>query len=152
MRATMMNMPLTLNQFLERAGTVCADIEVVTRLPDKSLHRYTYGDMYRRTRQLAEALLKLGLKKGDRVATLMWNNYAHLEAYFGIPAAGGVLHTLNLRLFPDDIAYIVNHAQDRFLTVADLMPPLLEKFRDQVRLAKIIVFPYSGQPLPAGFT
>lgn len=152
MRATMMNMPLTLNQFLERAGTVCADVEVVTRLPDKSLHRYTYGDMYHRARQLAEALLKLGLKKGDRVATLMWNNYAHLEAYFGIPAAGGVLHTLNLRLFPDDIAYIVNHAQDRFLIVDDILLPLFDKFRDKVNLEKVIVFPFSGQPVPEGYT
>lgn len=152
MRATMMDVPLTLNQILERAGTVCAAAEIVTRRPDKSLHRYTYGDMYRRARQLAEALQKLGLKKGDRVATLMWNNYAHLEAYFGIPAAGGVLHTLNLRLFPDDIAYIVNHAEDRFLIVDDVLLPLLEKFRDKVKLEKIIVFPYSGQPVPADFT
>lgn len=151
MRATMMDVPLTLDQILERAGTVCSSVEVVTRRPDKSIHRYTYGDMYKRARQLAEALQKLGMKKGDRVATLMWNNYAHLEAYFGIPVAGGVLHTLNLRLFPDDIAYIVNHAKDRFLIIDDVLLPLFDQFRDKVNLEKVIVFPYSGQPVPEGY-
>jgi fatty-acyl-CoA synthase len=150
MQSTMMNMPLTLIQILERAGTVFPHVEVVSRLPDKSIHRSNYGEVYRRARKLAEALQKAGLKKGDRVATLMWNHYAHLEAYFGIPAAGGVLHTLNLRLFPDDIAYIVNHAEDRFLIVDDVLLPLLEKFQDKIDIEKIIVFPFSGQPVPAG--
>src|SRR5690625_2838770 len=151
MRSTMMDVPLTLNQILERAGTLSATTEVVTRRPDKSIHRYTYGDMYTRARKLAEVLQKMGVKKGDRVATLMWNNYAHLEAYFGIPATGAVLHTLNLRLFPDDIAYIVNHAKDRFLIVDDVLLPLYEQFRDKVDLEKVIVFPFSGQPVPEGY-
>ncbi len=152
MQSTMMNVPLTLVQILERAGTLFANTEVVSRRPDKSVHRCTYGDIYKRARLLAEALTKAGLKKGDRVATLMWNHYAHLETYFGVPAAGGVLHTLNLRLFPNDIAYIVNHAEDRFLIVDDVLLPLFEKFRDQVKLEKIIVFPFSGQPVPEGMT
>src|SRR6202035_1773239 len=97
------------------AGKVFPEGEIVSRLPDRSLHRYTYGDFYRRARSLAGALQKAGLQRGDRVATLMWNHYAHQEAYFGIPAAAGVTHTLNLRLGPSDIAYIANHAHDRFL-------------------------------------
>src|SRR5215831_19042946 len=107
MFGTMMNYPLTLPPLLERAGKLFNRVEIVSRLPDKSLHRYSYGDFYHRTRALAEALQKAGLKKGDRVGTLMWNHYVHLESYFGIPAMGGVLHTLNLRLPPGDLAYII---------------------------------------------
>jgi len=151
-QATMMKTPLTLNHILERAGTLYPDVEVVGRLPDRSLHRTTYGDVYRRARMLAEVLLDAGLGKGDRVGTLMWNHYAHLEAYFGIPAAGGVLHTLNLRLHPDEIAYIVNHAEDRFIIVDDVLLPLLERFRDRIDVERIIVFPFGGQGVPDGMT
>ena len=84
---------------------------------DKSIHRYTYGDFAVRARRLARALLDLGIRPGDRVATLGWNHGPHLEAYFGIPLMGGVLHTLNLRLHPDELAYIVNHAEDRAVLV-----------------------------------
>ena len=110
MLGTMMDYPLTLTHLLERAGRLFQDREIVSRLPDHSLHCCTYADIYRRSRRLAEALQKAGLHRGDRVATLMWNHYAHIEAYLGIPAAGGVLHTLNLRLAPREIAYIANHA------------------------------------------
>ena len=92
MKSTMMDYPLTLPPILERTGRLFGKVEIVSRLPDKSLHRQTYGDFYRRARALAQALQKEGLKQGDRVGTLMWNHYAHHEAYFGIPCAGGVLH------------------------------------------------------------
>ena len=114
-RSTMMPVHLSLNHFLERAGQLFASNEIVSRLPDKSLRRHSYGAFYARTRQLAQALLDLGLQPGDRVATLSWNHHAHLECYFGIPAAGGVMHTLNLRLAPEEIAWIANDAKDRFL-------------------------------------
>ncbi|WP_211295704.1 long-chain fatty acid--CoA ligase [Planifilum fimeticola] len=146
----MMNYPLTLMHILERAGMLYGSVEIVSRMPDKSLHRYTYADFYRRARSLAKALQKAGLKRGDRVGTLMWNHYVHLESYFGIPAAGGVIHTLNLRLHPDEIAYIANHAGDRFLIVDDVLLPLLQKFRDQLRVEKIIVVSLTGQPVPEG--
>jgi fatty-acyl-CoA synthase len=151
MRATMMQYPLTLNHILERAGKLYNKTEIVSRLADKSVHRYTYGDFYRRARQLAHGLQKAGLRRGDRVGTLMWNSYAHLEAYFGIPAAGGVLHTLNLRLFPEDIAFIANHAEDRFLIVDDALLPLYEKFKPQVNFERVFVFSLSGMPTPAGY-
>src|SRR5438874_9107937 len=120
----MMHYPLTLCHILERAGKVFPEQEIVSRLPDHSLHRCTWGDVYRRARALAGALQKAGLQPGDRVATLMWNHYAHLEAYLGIPAAGGVLHTLNLRLAPREIAYVANHGGARFLIVDELLAPL----------------------------
>src|SRR5262245_27774056 len=125
MIGTMMHHPLLIDTLLERAGTLFRDVEVVSRLADKSLVRHTYADVRRRARKLASALLRAGLRRGDRVATLMWNHHAHLEAYFGVPMAGGVYHTLNLRLSPDEIAFIVNHARDRFLVVDDVLLPLL---------------------------
>ena len=149
--STMMEYPLTLIPVLERVGKFFGGVEVVSRLPDKSLHRYTYGDFYRRARALAEALQQIGLQPGDRVGTLMWNHYAHLEAYFGIPAAGGVLHTLNLRLAPGDLAYIVNHAEDRFLIVDEVLLPLYEQIRGQIAVEKVFVVPGSGQPIPTGY-
>ncbi len=151
MRGAMMDFPLTLTPILERAGKLFDRIEVVWRRPDRSLGRYTYADLYRRARALAEALAKAGLRRGDRVATLMWNHAAHLEAYFGIPAAGGVLHTLNLRLHPSEIAYIVHHAEDRFLIVDEVLLPVYESFREQVRLERVIVVPSSGKPVPDGY-
>ena len=98
----------------------------MTRRPDRWLTRYTWGDLYRRSRRLANALTRLGLQRGDRVATLLWNQSEHVEAYFGVPSAGGVLHTLNLRLHPDEIAFIANHAGDRFLIVDDVLLPVLK--------------------------
>jgi fatty-acyl-CoA synthase len=151
MRSTMMRVRLTLTHFLERAGRLFGGVEIVSRLPDKSLHRTTYADFHRRARLLAEALQKAGVRKGDRVATLMWNHYAHYEAYFGIIASGGVLHTLNLRLAPDEIGYIASHAQDRFLIVDDILLPLLAQFRGATAIEKIIVVPLTGKPVPEGF-
>ena len=151
MQSTMMQFPLTLPPILERAGRYFPRREIVSRLPDKTLRRSTFADFHRRARRLAAGLIRAGLAPGDRVATLMWNHHAHMEAYFGIPCAGGVLHTLNLRLAPDDIAYIANHAQDRFIIVDDVLLPLLEKFRDRIQPERIFVFPFSGRPVPAGY-
>src|SRR5688572_11740731 len=151
MQSTMMNYPLTLPHILERAGKLISNVEVVSRMPDKSLHRYTYGNFYRRARALAEALQKAGLNRGDRVGTLMWNHYAHLEAYFGIPVSGGVLHTLNLRLSPPDLAFIAIHGGDRFLIVDDVLLPMYEKIKDEAKIETVIVVPLTGQPVPYGY-
>ena len=150
MRGTMMDFPLTLPTILERAGKIFGKVEIVSRQPDKSFVRSTYADFYRRARRLARALELAGLRRGDRVATLMWNHVTHFEAYFGVPCAGGVLHTLNLRLHPDEIAYIANHARDRFLIVDDVLLPTYEKFRDKVKIERVIVVPYSTAKVPAG--
>jgi fatty-acyl-CoA synthase len=144
----MMDYPLTLTHILERAGRYYRSVEIVSRMPDRTIHRYTYGDFYERARSLAQSLQQAGLQPGDRVGTLMWNHYVHLEAYFGIPAAGGVLHTLNLRLHPDDLAYIIQHAGDRFLIVDDILLPLLDKVKERIDVERIFVVPLSGQPVP----
>jgi len=146
----MLDFPLTLAPLLERAGKLFGGREIVARLPNRQIHRYTYADFHRRARSLASALTAAGLRPGDRVATLMWNQHVHLEAYFGIPAAGGIMHTLNLRLHPSELAYIANHAQDRFLIVDDVLLPVLEKFRDQVNFERIFVVPESYESFLAG--
>jgi fatty-acyl-CoA synthase len=140
---TMMDYPLTLTAILERAGKYFGDTEIVSRMQDRSLHRHTVSRFYQQARRLAECLTGAGLKRGDRVATLMWNHHVHLEAYFGIPAAGGVLHPLNLRLHPEEIAYIANHAGDRFLIVDDCLAPVLEKFKSRVNFERIFVVRHS---------
>src|SRR5690242_6579342 len=113
----MMNYQLTLPAILRHAEQLFQTREIVTRLPDKSLHRYGYADLVSRAKKLALALQKLSMQSGGRVATLCWNHYHLLEAYFGIPAAGAVLHTLNRRLSPDDLTYIANHVADKVIIV-----------------------------------
>ena len=151
MKTTMMDVPLSLNHLLDRAGRYFAASQIVSRRPDKSLVRHNYAQWYRRTRALGAALAALGLKKGDRVATLSWNHHAHLECYFGIPAAGGVMHTLNLRLAPAEIGAIAADALDRFLVVDDILLPLYRQFAGLHHFERVIVFPVSGAPVPAEF-
>jgi fatty-acyl-CoA synthase len=152
MRGTMMDFPLTLPALLERSGRLFRKVEVVSRRPDKTVVRSAYGEFYQRARQLASALTQLGLNAGDRVASMMWNHSGHLEVFFGVPCAGGILHTLNLRLHPHEIAAIANHARDRFLIVDDVLLPVYEKIREHVPFEKVIVVPYGRCPgeLPAG--
>jgi len=150
MRGLMMDFPLTVPALVERAGRIFGNVEIVTRKPDRTLVRSTWGDLYRRSRRLASALTGLGLRRGDRVATLLWNQAEHMEAYFGVPMAGGVLHTLNLRLHPDEISFIANHAGDRFLIVDDVLLPVYQKFRDRVNFERVIVVPFGGDSTPLG--
>jgi fatty-acyl-CoA synthase len=149
MHGTMMDFPLTLPHLLGRARLLFGASEIVSRLPDKSLHRHAYRDFCRRSTALAAALQQLGLRPGDRVATLMWNHYAHLEAYFAVPCAGAVVHTLNLRLHPDEIAYIASHAGDRFLIVDDVLLPLYGQIRGRVAFERVIVVPLTGRAVDA---
>jgi fatty-acyl-CoA synthase len=149
MNGLMMDYPLTLSTIFRRAETLGARNEIVTRLADTSIHRTTFADFALRTRRLAHALQRLGIRPGDRVATLGWNHYQHLEAYFGIPLIGAVLHTLNLRLHPDELAYIVNHAEDRAIIVDQSLLPLWDQVRPQVSVAHTIVVGATG-PVPSG--
>src|SRR5437868_8856812 len=113
----MMPFPLTLTHVLERARLFFPTHEVVSRKPDKSLVRHTYAQIHARAVKLARALDRLGVERGARVATLCWNHHAHLEAYLGVPSSGRVVHTLNLRLHPTEIAYIAQHAEDEVVIV-----------------------------------
>ncbi len=146
MKGLMMDYQLTIPAIMDRAEKIFKTREIVTRLPDKSLHRYTYADFTSRAKKLAVALKNLGVEPGERVATLCWNTYQHLEAYFGIPACQAVLHTLNLRLSPEDLTYIANHAQDKVILVDQSLLPLLEKFRHNISAQHIIVISQDGPP------
>ena len=146
----MMDFPLVLPVILRRAETFFASKAVVTRRPDRSLHRTNYGAIVARARKLAGGLRALGLGDGDRVATLAWNGAEHLEAYYGVSAGGMVLHTLNLRLHPDDLAYIASHAGDRACIVDESLLPLLLKFRERTPIEHVIVIRSTGTALPPG--
>ena len=142
---------LTIPAILKRADELYSEREVVTRRPDKSFHRYTYADFVSRSKKLAVALRGLGVESGDRVGTLAWNTYQHLEAYFGVPCSGAVLHTLNPRLHEDDLAYIANHAEDKVFMVDEPLLPIFEKFRENAEtIEHVIVFNYGDEPVPEG--
>jgi len=148
MNGLTMDYQLTIPAILRRAEQLHGRKGIATRRPDKSMYRYTCAEMVERAKRLAVALAALGVADGDRVATLCWNHHEHLEAYFGIPSAGAVLHTLNLRLHPDDQTYIVGNAGDKALLVDDVLLPVFEKFRDRVDIGHVIVIPTSGAPVP----
>jgi len=148
MRGLMMDYELTLPTILRRAETLFGKKEIISRLPDKTIHRYTYSDFAKRSKKLAVALQQLGILEGDRVATLSWNHYQHLEAYFAIPCMGAVVHPLNLRLSGDDLSYIVNHAEDRIIIVDQVLLPLFEKFKSAINVYKVIVIQQTDEPIP----
>ncbi len=131
MQGLMMDYPLTLTHFLERSAKLFPAKEIVTKMPD-GIHRYTYKDYFARVDRLAWALQRLGIKRGDRVGTLCWNTYRHLELYFAAPCYGAVLHTLNLRLAADQLAFIINHAEDQAIFVDASLVPLLEAIKDRI--------------------
>src|SRR6476660_9563103 len=146
MRGLMMDYPLSVPAIVRRVETLFADRKIVSRRPDRTICRVTYRQVVDRIRRLSVALQDLGVKPGDRVATLSWASQEHLEAYLAIPSIGAVLHTLNLRLHPDDLTYIVNDAADRVLIVDECLVPLFEKFRAQApSIEHVIVIPTSSQ-------
>jgi fatty-acyl-CoA synthase len=126
MRGQMMDYPLTLTHVLDRARQLYGKKEIVTKA-GPTLARYTYADMTDRVARLANALEKLGVRRGDRVATFAWNNARHMELYLAVPCMGAVLHPLNLRLPGDQLAYIVNHAEDQVIFVDTSLLPAVEK-------------------------
>jgi fatty-acyl-CoA synthase len=146
MKGLMMDTPLTLQYILERARRLFPKQEIATKFGTE-MHRYTYADFYERVGCLANALARLGVRPGDRVATLAWNTYRHLELYFAVPCSGAVLHTLNLRLPADQLIYIINHAEDRVIFIDQTLLPILEKIAPHLESVKCIVV--MGGPDPA---
>lgn len=122
----MMNTPLLLTSFLKRAERYFPHKEIISRTGPDMIHRITYGEYVKRTRKLAAALTGLGMTKGTKVGTFAWNTHRHLEAYFAIPCSGAILHTINIRLAPEHIVYIVNHAEDEILLIDGDLFPLVE--------------------------
>ena len=124
LESTMQDFPLTIAMILQHGRTVHGDSEVVTFEGDSS-RRASFVEVAGRAEQLAAALQRLGIEPGDRVGTFQWNTQEHLEAYLAVPTMGAVLHTLNIRLFPEQLTYVVNHAEDRVVIVDDTLIPLL---------------------------
>ena len=137
----MMEMPLTISSVIDYAADVRTDTEVVSKCVEGGIYRYNYGDAHKRTCQLAHALKSMGIKEGDRVATLAWNGHRHFELYFAISSIGAVCHTINPRLFADQIVYIINHAKDRILfldtTFIPVITPLIDKLPKDLRFVAL---------------
>jgi fatty-acyl-CoA synthase len=150
MLSTMMHSPLLVSGILDRAGRLFGDTEIISANPDGSKLRSNMRDLRQRSRRLAAALQHAGIKPGDRVATLMYNQLEHLEAYFGVPAIGAVLHTVNFRLHPDDIAYIIRHASDRFLILDHRLLDVLQQIRPTVQVERVLVAGNPDTELPQG--
>jgi len=148
MRSTMPDFPLTLQHFLWRSTTLFPSKEIVTRR-ESGRHRYTYAQFGQRVAQLAHAIRELGVGAGDRVGTLAWNNYRHLELYFAVPGAGAVLHTLNPRLFPEHLQYVINDAEDTVIFVDASILPALQRIADDIKGVKHFVVMTDG-PSPDG--
>ena len=123
---TMMNYQLTIDRILEHANRMYPNKLIKTKLPDGEMISHTYANLYTRSKRLGNVLEKLGVKPGDRVGTFAWNNIEHVEFYFGIPGAGAICHTLNIRLFPEQLSYIVNHAEDKVIFIDGTLLKLFE--------------------------
>jgi acyl-CoA synthetase (AMP-forming)/AMP-acid ligase II len=143
LRGLMMDVPLLVSSLIEHAAQCHGDTEIVSRTiegPGKdgtgAVHRYTYAAARKRAKQLAQALARLGVRAGDRIGTLAWNGYRHFELYFGISGMGAVIHTINPRLFPEQLAYIVNHAEDAYVFFDLSFAPLVEKLAPACKRVK----------------
>lgn len=143
----MMQTPLTMTQMLERAERYFPKKQVVSRTAS-GIQRLTYKEIGQRTRKLSDALTKLGVEKGDKVGTLAWNHHRHLEAYFAIPCMGAVNHTINIRLSPQHISYIINHAEDKVLLIDSDILPLIEKCKDELKTVKAFIIMTDEKEVP----
>ncbi|OWY37705.1 long-chain fatty acid--CoA ligase [Xenophilus sp. AP218F] len=149
LRGQMMNQPLLISDLLRHAETYHGDTEIVSRTVEGPIHRYTYRDAARRARQLANALSALGVAAGDRVGTLAWNGYRHFEIYFAVSGHGAVCHTVNPRLFAEQIAWIINHAEDRVLMFDATFLPLVAQIAGQLASVEHFVLLGDRASLPA---
>ncbi|SKA15754.1 fatty-acyl-CoA synthase [Enhydrobacter aerosaccus] len=146
----MQDRPLLIQQLIEHAALNHGDTEIVSRTLEGGIHRYTYRDARLRSKKVAEALQSLGIKAGDRIGTLAWNGYRHFELYYGISGMGAVCHTINPRLFPEQIVYIVNHAEDQLLFVDLNLLPAVEKLLPQFKTVRHVVAMTDRDHLPKG--
>jgi fatty-acyl-CoA synthase len=148
MQGLMMDTDLSVASIIRHAEKSVPDTEIVSVTRDNPRHRYTYRDAFARTRQLANAMAGWNLDRGDRIATLAWNDYRHFETYYAVACGGYVCHTINPRLFPEQIVYIINHAEDRYVFLDPDFLPLVEKIADQCPGVRgwVVLAPESGMP------
>ena len=139
MHGLMMDVPLTIPLIVRHAEALHGAKLVISRRPDRGVTRFTYGELFGRARRLAGALHELGVRRGDRVATFCWNHHQHLETYFAVPCMGAVVHTLNIRLSAEELAYIANHAGDSVVIVDRVLLPAFERFRDKLTSVREVI-------------
>src|SRR5260221_6495860 len=139
MNGLMMQQPLLISSLLVHAERPHGEQEVVSRRVEGDVHRTTYRELAARSRRMANALVALGVASGDRVATLAWNGYRHMELYYAVSGSGAVLHTLNPRLHPDHVVYIADHAEDQVLCFDLTFLPLIEAVAPRVKTIKTFV-------------
>ena len=149
MLGMMMNTPLLISSILQHAATYHAGTEIVSRTTEGPIHRYTYADLSKRSKKLANALQRLGLERGERVGTLAWNGYRHMELYYGVSGSGLVCHTINPRLFREQIGYIVEHAGDKVLFADLTFVPILESLAEQLAKLKALVILTDAAHMPS---
>ncbi|NMM39159.1 MAG: fatty-acid--CoA ligase [Glaciimonas sp.] len=145
----MMSQPLLISNIIRHADRYYGKTEIVSRRVEGDIHRYTYTDCHKRSRQLAKALANMGIKMGDRVASIAWNGYRHLEAYYAVSGSGAVLHTINPRLFPEQIAYMVNHAEDQYVLFDMNFLPIIEAIASHCSTVKGFVMLCDREHMPA---
>jgi len=143
----MMQTPLLLSSFVKRAERYFPDKLIISRTGE-TIHRIPYREYAKRTRKLAYALEKLGMKKGTKVGTFAWNHHRHLEAYFAVPGAGAILHMVNIRLSPEHLIYVINHAEDEILLVDDNLFPHVEKLAPYLKTVKHFIYMSDSKDLP----
>jgi fatty-acyl-CoA synthase len=148
MHGLMMDKPLLISSIAEHAAKFHGDREIVSVTLDNPRHSYTIRDAVQRSRKLANALGKLGLKHGDRVGTLAWNDYRHVEIYYGVSGGGYVCHTINPRLFAEQLVFIINHAEDRYIFTDPMFVPLLEALGDNIKGVEGFVVLTSEDKMP----
>ena len=150
MHGLMMDMPLLISGLIAHADRHHGDMEIVSKTVDGSVHRYTYRDAHARARKLANALQRLGVQPGERIATLAWNSYRHFEIYYAVAGSGAVIHTINPRLFPDQITYIANHAEDKYVFFDLSFAPRLEKLAPLLKTVKGYIAMCARDAMPKG--
>ena len=149
MHGLMQDRPLLISSLIEHAATFHPHAEIVSRLPEGTVHRTDWQGVCLRSRQVANALKTLGIQQGDRVGTLAWNSYRHLALYYGVSGSGAVLHTVNPRLFPEQIDYIVNHAEDQVLFFDITFAPLVEQLAPRLKSVKTFIAMTDRAHMPA---
>ena len=140
MKGLMQDWPLLVHTFIDHASIHHGDREIVTRKVEGDIHRTNYSEIHSRSRKFSKALIKLGVKKSDVIGTLAWNTHRHLESWYGITGVGAVYHTLNPRLFLEQLEYIINHAENKFIVSDTSFVQILENLEEKIPNVKGIIF------------
>ncbi len=148
MRGLMQDQPLLISKLIEYADIYHGDTEIVSQTVEGDIHRYSYRECHRRSKKLANALTRLGVGLGDRIATLAWNGYRHFEAYYAVSGIGAILHTINPRLFTEQITYIANHAEDKVLLLDLTFVEMVEKLAPELASIETYVVLTDGDHMP----